>query len=183
LICNHESPVRVWDWPQNIFGGFGNKIYFCGMKQEIKYANPTETIKGYKDSVIAKSESNDCVVRAFASSCDVDYDRAHYFVKEKFKRQNRKGTPNFYSTMRALINLYNVRLNSKRFEEKDLTDLKVENKTKSATVGQFLKKYKTGTYLVVVRGHAFTIKEGVVIGNETDATKLRRPFTKVYEVV
>ena len=153
------------------------------MKQQIKYAKSSEVIKGYSESLIAKNETNDCVVRAFASSCDVDYDRAHYFVKEKFKRQDRKGTANFYSTMRALINVYNARLNGKRFEEKDLTDLKTENKTKSATVGQFLKKYTTGTYLVVVRGHAFTIKNGTVIGNNSDATKLRRPFTKVYEVL
>lgn len=167
---------------ENKFFGFKSLLYLCVMKQQIKYAKPSEVIKGFTESLIAKNESNDCVVRAFASSCEVDYDRAHYFVKEKFKRQNRKGTANFYSTMRALIHVYNARLNGKAFKEKDLTDLKTKNKTKSATVGQFLKEYTKGTYLVVVRGHAFTIKDGVVIGNEGDATSLRRPFTAVYEV-
>ncbi len=152
------------------------------MKQEIKYATPTETIKGYKDSVIAKSESNDCVVRAFASSFDLEYDNAHLFVADTFNRPFRKGVRHFYTIMSVLISIKKS-LNGKTIKEKDLTELKTENKTKSATVGQFLKKYKTGTFLVVVRGHSFTIKNGVIIGNQEDAKQLRRPFTKVYEIV
>ena len=40
------------------------------------------------------------------------------------------------------------------------------------TVGTFIKKYPEGTFFIIVKGHAFTIKNGVVIGNYEDALKL-----------
>lgn len=43
-------------------------------------------------SKLAKSERNDCVVRAFMMSLDLPYDKAHKFVSDKFNRTNRKGT-------------------------------------------------------------------------------------------
>ncbi len=43
-------------------------------------------------SKVAKSERNDCVVRAFMMSLDLPYDKAHKFVSDKFNRTNRKGT-------------------------------------------------------------------------------------------
>ena len=56
------------------------------MKTE--YISSTEFIKGAKESPLAKSECSDCVVRAIASATEMDYDSAHQFVKEKFKRKN-----------------------------------------------------------------------------------------------
>ena len=43
-------------------------------------------------SEIARSEKNDCVVRAIANAFKVNYDMAHVFVKENFVRKNGKGT-------------------------------------------------------------------------------------------
>ena len=51
------------------------------------YISSTEFIKGAKESSLAKSESSDCVVRAIASASEMEYDSAHQFVKEKFKRK------------------------------------------------------------------------------------------------
>ena len=55
-------------------------------------------------------------------------------------------------------------------------------KCKKTTVGQFSKKFTKGTYFILVRGHAFTIKNGVVIGNQDDAIKLKRPIKQVFEI-
>ena len=40
-------------------------------------------------SILAKSEKNDCVVRACANAFEIDYDQAHSFVKKRFNRKNR----------------------------------------------------------------------------------------------
>ena len=42
-------------------------------------------------SLLAKSEKNDCLVRAFANAFNVTYDIAHKFTAEKFERKFRKG--------------------------------------------------------------------------------------------
>ena len=42
-------------------------------------------------SLLAKSEKNDCLVRAFANALNVTYDVAHKFTAEKFERKFRKG--------------------------------------------------------------------------------------------
>ena len=62
-----------------------------------------QAIKGYNESAIAKGETRDCVVRAFASSFEVSYDYAHKYVKEKFGRVNRQGTYGTVNTMMGLV--------------------------------------------------------------------------------
>ena len=43
----------------------------------IPYTSTSIAIKGYADSALAKSETNDCVVRAIASAFDIEYSKAH----------------------------------------------------------------------------------------------------------
>ena len=37
----------------------------------------------------------------------------------------------------------------------------------------FIEKYPTGKYFVIKKGHAFSIIDGVVIGNDDDGKHLR----------
>ena len=53
-------------------------------------------------SEIARSEKNDCVVRAIANAFKVNYDMAHVFVKENFDRKDGKGTQATNSTLKQL---------------------------------------------------------------------------------
>ena len=46
----------------------------------IPYTATSQAIKGYSDSPLAKSERNDCVVRAIASAFDIDYNKAHQWA-------------------------------------------------------------------------------------------------------
>lgn len=55
----------------------------------LKYSSPSEVIKNYKESAKAKFETNDCVVRAIAAASGWEYDKAHKFVSDEFKRQPR----------------------------------------------------------------------------------------------
>ena len=50
------------------------------------------------------------------------------------------------------------------------------------TVGTFTKQNSVGTFLVIVTGHAFTIKNGVVIGNWEDPKKLKKIINFAFEV-
>ena len=51
------------------------------------------------------------------------------------------------------------------------------------TVGSFLKKYKEGTFILSVRAHTFTVKDGVVCGLISDGKKMRVPLEKVWQIV
>jgi hypothetical protein len=50
------------------------------------------------------------------------------------------------------------------------------------TVGTFATKYPKGTYILTVKQHAFTIKDGIVIGNLEDSTKKRKIVQAAWKV-
>lgn len=143
--------------------------------KDIKYTSSADDIIGYRDSKIAQNENNDCWVRALASAFEKPYDEAHEYVAKAFNRRPKHGTQNVITKMRALNNtLFGVEVTE--LESKELStyySLYGQVVTRMMTVGTFIKTYPTGTYILLVRGHAFTIKNGVVVGNSSDATKLK----------
>ena len=164
------------------------------MKNELPYEKTGNAIKGYNDSVIARGETNDCVVRAFASSFDVSYDYAHKYVAEEFGRKPKKGT---YGTITTLVKMADslIKVNGKKIcplgvRHNDyllrslMYDVKVKGVTKkrNMTVGTFVKQNPKGTFFVLVRRHAFTIIDGVVIGNPEDSIKTKRPMRCAFEI-
>ena len=172
------------------------------MKNKLPYEKTGNAIKGYIDSAIAKGETNDCVVRAFASSFEVSYDSAHEFVANKFGRKSRKGT---YFTANKMTQLSETmsEINGKRvyplgtkttsfaYPFSLAYDVKVKVSgvdrlykivKRQMTVGTFAKKNPKGTFFVLVSRHAFTIKDGVVIGNPEDAIKTKRPIRAAFEI-
>ena len=153
------------------------------------YISSTEFIKGAKESPLAKSESSDCVVRAIASAAEMDYDSAHQFVKEKFKRKNCKGTFGFGVTMNLMskngekINGKSVEIISEQYNTMlYYVTVKGVKTLRKTTTGSFIKRYPKGTYVVTVRGHAFTIKDGVVIGNVDDGKKMKKVIQGVWKI-
>ena len=157
------------------------------MKTE--YISSTEFIKGAKESPLAKSESNDCVVRAIASASEMDYDSAHQFVKEKFKRKNRKGTYGFGSIMNLMskngekINGKSVEIISEQYNTMlYYVTVKGVKTLRNTTTSSFIKRYPKGTYVVTVNRHAFTIKDGVVIGNIEDGKKMKKHIQGVWKI-
>lgn len=59
---------------------------------------------------------------------------------------------------------------------------KGEKKYAIYTIGKFLKEFKQGTYFILVRQHALTIKDGIVYGNSSDATSLKVRIERAYKV-
>jgi hypothetical protein len=159
------------------------------MNNELKYISTKDAIIGYSDSLIAKNESNDCVVRAISSAFEMHYDEAHQFVKVKFGRENRKGTRFFAGGMRRMVE-DKVKINGKLFETmgdqsgRMKYDVKIKGQIvkRNMTTGTFIKKYPTGKYLVVVRGHAFSIIDGNVVGNYGDAKMKKRVINNAFKI-
>lgn len=144
---------------------------------KLRYTATSIAITGYSDSLIAKTERADCVVRAIASASGMTYDKAHSFVADKFKRKPKRGTFGFARGMNAMCD-NKEKLNRKVVKTiKDLT-----NGKSRMTVGAFVKIYEKGSYIVTVTGHAFTIKDGVVIGNTTDAMMTRRIIKNAWKI-
>jgi hypothetical protein len=148
---------------------------------KIPYTATSIAIKGYSDSALAKSERGDCVVRAVASAYDIHYDKAHQWVANTFKRKPKKGTYGFPIGMNKMSD-NKTRFNYKRTKTIDPKFLTTNNGRSKMTVGTFVKEYDKGTYIVRVSGHAFTIKDGSVIGNPNDATQLRKVIKNAWKI-
>ena len=164
------------------------------MKNTLPYESTGNAIKGYADSKLAKGETNDCVVRSFASAFEITYDRAHKYVAENFGRKPRQGTYGTASTLGNMdknntqVNYKKVKTLGKSVNNSIFKTLDYEVKVKGQkvmrkmTVGTFTKKYPIGTFIIIVSGHAFTIKDGVVIGNWEDSNKLKKQIKFAFQV-
>lgn len=130
----------------------------------------------------AKKETNDCVVRAIANACDVNYNQAHKYVADKFDRKKGKGTQMFMSTLDQVdqmsfdevgqLNMFNegiVRsiksLGKGPKQGGKLINTKYKHKPVAYTVKAFAQKFKKGNFLLAVNKHALAIKDGVVVDN------------------
>ena len=158
------------------------------MRTKTPYISSSVAIKGIAESKLAQSEKDDCVVRAFASAYGVTYDYAHKKVAEVFGRKNRQGTLLFGLTMNALASKQ-IKFNRKGVtpirEDVNLSywvEVKGRRVLRNMTTAKFLEKYSKGTYIVTIKGHAFTIKDGVVIGNTEDALQRKKVIYGAWKI-
>lgn len=130
-----------------------------------------------KESKLAASEHNDCVVRAFMIVLGLSYDKTHKWVKDNFKRVNRKGT---YTSL-YLKNVLGKRKNYKKislfgispgqiysFGKKELYNPKYKGKKTCYTVKSFMEDYPKGRYFIIVNRHALALVDGVLYGNSDE---------------
>ena len=130
-------------------------------------------------SSLAKGETNDCAVRAFANAFNITYDTAHQFAADKFERKARKGVKNMFRTLSELgfatfdlfsdtlfpeIRTYGIHPIA-RSKSGKVVNTNYTHKEVNHTVKTFCEQYNKGTYIVIVNKHALTIKDGIVIDN------------------
>ena len=132
-----------------------------------------------KGSVLAAGEKNDCAVRAFANAFNISYDVAHKFAEDKFARKAKKGVKGMFITLSKLgFATFDLFQNSlfpetrtygihpiARSKSGKVVNTKYTHKEVAHTVKTFCEQYNKGTYIVIVRKHALTIKDGIVIDN------------------
>ena len=146
---------------------------------------------------LSKSENNDCVVRAVQHSFGVDYVDAHHFCETKLNRVSGQGTytgrylPKIKQAFGQKINKMGkggrITRDQKSKVEKWSNDkqkyvVKRETIQVRYKVKDFVKKFNVGKYIVIVRGHAFALVEGKVIGNLEDSKRLTREVWSAYKV-
>jgi len=154
----------------------------CGTKTTIKKIKDEmfcDTIALSKsDSALARSEKNDCVVRAFMVTLDISYDIANKWVRSKFSREFRRGT----YTSRHLKSVIGCVKNGKRltmmgwcpsyaYSDEKRKQLLVNPKYKKKTgytVKSFMEQHTTGRYFIIVKGHALGLVDGVLYGNQSE---------------
>lgn len=148
--------------------------------KKLDFISTSTAITGYADSKLAKTENRDCVVRAIASASGMSYDKAHSFVADKFGRKNRKGTYGFLIGMNSMVNT-GEKLNRKGVKKVDVT-IKTKTGTTNMTVNKFAENFNRGSYIINVKGHAFTIKDGKVVGNFNDAIQIRKKIIAAWKI-
>ena len=151
-------------------------------------------------SEIAKREKNDCVVRAIANACDVNYNQAHKFVADKFDRKKGKGTQMFTYVLDKVekmefdevgqLDLFGNGITRKLKcvgkapkQGGDLVNPKYKHKPVAFTVKEFAQKFKTGKFILAVKGHALAVKNGVIVDNrDKQFGGYRRVVEAAYQV-
>lgn len=144
------------------------------------------------NSQLAKEEKNDCVVRSLATATSVNYDIAHKFAKEFFGRINKRGTSNASMVAQMLKfettgleiggKTFTCRILGKR-EIKNLYKLKGEQIWRKKTLKSFMAFHQQGTYMVMVAGHALTVKDGEVLDWDSNKFLPTRKVQAAYELV
>jgi hypothetical protein len=106
-----------------------------------------------------------------------EYNVAHKFVADEFGRKPGKGT---FGTIAKLRNLNGILGKNYEILTKEAITYPGSSRHQSlggkpveVTLRVFLERFPKGKYLVIVKGHAFSIIEGVVIGNASDGKRLR----------
>ena len=139
-----------------------------------------------RTSELAKSETSDCVVVAFAAACEVPYEEAHQFVSTQFNREKGKGTFGLVEKFpkRALGKKFTYVGSKEKWNRPLHTDYRPLFQDRYAvqrphTVGSFLKQFSEGTYILQVRRHALVVKDGVLIDH---SVKLRRAIRAAFKV-
>ena len=128
----------------------------------MKVSNVAEMIEGYSNDRYLMGEKNDCVVVALASALKMSYKAAHKLAS-KYGRKNRQG---MYTEH---VNRMTKEISSLRMMTMDeiTTYYKSTGKLRANTLSTFTKRYPVGTYFLLVRRHAVTVKDGVVLERGT----------------
>ena len=155
------------------------------------YLNVNEKYSSF-NSELAKSEKNDCMVRALASGADVAYRTAHVFCKEVFGREDKSGTNNMnIFTQMLKAEESGIEIGGKKFavrvlgknETKNRYKLKGEVIFRKKTLKSFIASHMKGTYLVMIANHALTVKGGEVYDWNSNKFKPTTKVMSAYELI
>ena len=153
--------------------------------KRLDYISESDSIIGWSDSTIAQTETNDCFVLAVAAATGSCYDDAHSYVAKVFNRRPKDGTriasrklrEQEYVLGKKVVELGEPCRVFPNSPYKMITRYKnggviVE---RQMTLKTFVKLYPIGSYILIVAGHAFALKDGRVVGgNYRDARELKK---------
>ena len=171
----------------------GSYIYDVNIKNtDMVLQNFTNGYNVSNGSTLAAGEKNDCSVRAVANAFNVCYDVAHEFAATVLKRKARKGAKDMYMNLIKAKNVTFDLFSDTLFPETRTYKLsgvsspinpEYTHKKVKYTVKTFCASHNEGTYIVLVKGHALVIKNGIVIDNSNyQFDGYRRPVLSYVKV-
>lgn len=116
------------------------------------------------------AEHNDCTVIALANAAGLDYNAAHGLLTNGGRRVGRRFDMHGWLKHQWL---YAGKINGFSLCEKAVY-------FKMATIADFAKKYPRGRFIVIVRGHALAVVDGVVLDSVKRTT--RRVVIQAWEL-
>jgi len=143
------------------------------------------------NSELAKSEKNDCFVRALAVAADIDYNTAHSTAKEVFLRKEKTGTSGvliwsiFDKATKA-----GMKIGQKKVDVRVLGKAELKNKYKvkgeiiwrKKTLKSFIESNPRGRFIVTVAGHALSVINGELQDWDSMKFKPTRKVLSAYEI-
>ena len=140
---------------------------------------------------IALQEKGDCMVRALAAAADITYNVSHKFCEDVLGRQRNKGTDNA-SIKIAMLNAEKngLEIAGKNYKVQVLGKESIKNRYKlkgeiiwrQKTLKSFIESNPKGSFIVLVAGHALTVKDGELIDWNTLKFKPTRKVTGAYKI-
>ncbi len=111
-------------------------------------------------------DHNNCVTLALAACIDADYDEAFALSKLYFNREHSVGTRprNLRLGMERLRDL-SININNHKVTEIELRNAWSGIRANNTKVYTWIQNHcdKRGKYMIVVRGHAFAVVDGIII--------------------
>lgn len=105
---------------------------------------------------------NNCVPVAFMFAKECSYEEAHAACVEFGHWNERDGVIGLYfEHIAKALGLKLTRISSTRSINGRI-ERTPSGRSKHMTLGQFLKAYPEGTYIIGTNGHAFTVKDGYI---------------------
>lgn len=140
---------------------------------------------------IALKEKGDCMVRALAAAADVSYRVSHKFCKDHLGREDNKGTANDeIHTFMTKAEKEGLEIGGKSYKVSVLGREDICNRYKlygeivyrKKTLKSFIQDHPKGSYVVLVAGHALTVKDGELYDWNTLKFKPTRKVNSVYKL-
>lgn len=125
-------------------------------------SNIGKVISGYDDDRYLLGEGgNDCTVVSLAAAFKMSYTAAHKMAG-KYGRKTGRGMLTY-----QVQNMYKALEKKGRVRKLDKTEITTyypsTGKTRSNKLSTFIKNNPIGTFMLLVRGHAITVKDGIVL--------------------
>lgn len=154
------------------------------------YLNVNKAYSSF-NSNLAKEEKNDCFVRALAVASGSSYSDAHQMAKEKFGREDKKGTQGLMiATQMLKMEDDGLEIGGKKLKVSILGKSRIKNKYKlkgdviwrKKTLKSFIQSNPKGSYIVTVANHALGVKDGEVLDWGSNKFLPTRKVQAAYEV-
>lgn len=140
---------------------------------------------------IALKEKGDCMVRALAAAADITYNVSHKFCEEVFNRKRNSGT-NTVNITTAMLKAEEtgLEIDGKKYSVSVLGKKDIKNRYKlkgeiiwrQKTLKSFIESHQKGSYIVLVAGHALTVKNGELIDWNSMKFKPTRKVIGAYKI-